>query len=352
MKSFSLEHVWEITQHRKPDFENLKAVLQKKRPSRPTLFEFFLNDPLEQKLAGWENAPVGELEYFHCKIDAFTRAGYDYTTIHASDFYFEHENNDHGKASISSNEGCVITDWDSYYRYSWMDPLEVYNGRIERIEPFLPEGMKFIVCGPSGVLENVTALVGYQNLCYLLMDDPKLVETVFDQVGQRLLDYYKRIIHYDSVGAIVSNDDWGFNTQTMLPTADMRKYVFKWHQKIADLAHQAGKPVILHSCGNLETVWEDIIDKMKFDAKHSYEDNICPVETMYQRLKGRIAVLGGIDMDFVCRSTQEQIYKRCSEMAKMTQYEGYALGTGNSIPSYLPDDNYLAMILAVLDPME
>jgi uroporphyrinogen decarboxylase len=28
---------------------------------------------------------------------------------------------------------------------------------------------------------------------------------------------------------------------------------------------------------------------------------------------------------------------------------GYALGTGNSVPDYVPDENYLAMIRAALD---
>ena len=37
---------------RKPDFTNLSKVLERKRPDRPTLFEFFLNETLYAKLAG------------------------------------------------------------------------------------------------------------------------------------------------------------------------------------------------------------------------------------------------------------------------------------------------------------
>ncbi len=47
---------------------------------------------------------------------------------------------------------------------------------------------------------------------------------------------------------------------------------------------------------------EDIICDMKFDGKHSYEDNIIPVEEAYRRWGGRIAILGGIDVDFLIRS--------------------------------------------------
>ena len=42
------------------------------------------------------------------------------------------------------------------------------------------------------------------------------------------------------------------------------------------MAHDAGKPFILHSCGNLEAVYPDLIDDVGIDAKHSNEDTIAP----------------------------------------------------------------------------
>jgi hypothetical protein len=40
---------------RKPDFENgIKRVLQKGKPSRPTLFEFIINNKLKEELAGFK----------------------------------------------------------------------------------------------------------------------------------------------------------------------------------------------------------------------------------------------------------------------------------------------------------
>jgi len=217
--------------------------------------------------------------------------------------------------------------------------------RLDKAKEILPDGMKLIVWGPSGVLENVTALVGFESLCMILIDNPALAKDIFDAVGQRLLRYYQICTKYDAVGALISNDDWGFKTQTMLSPADMRKYVFGWHKKIVETIHAAGMPAILHSCGKLDEVIDDIIDDMKYDAKHSYEDNIEPVENAYDRLSDRIAILGGIDLDFICRSNPEQITQRCRSMLERTAKKGaYALGTGNSVPEYVPDENYFAMI--------
>ena len=58
----------------------------------------------------------------------------------------------------------------------------------------------------------------------------------------------------------------------------LRKFVFPWHKRIVETIHKFGKPAILHSCGNLIEVMDDIIEDMGYDAKHSFEDAIMPVE--------------------------------------------------------------------------
>jgi len=182
----------------------------------------------------------------------------------------------------------------------------------------------------------------------MVADDPSLIRDLADAVGSRLVRHYEILGQFKSIGAMISNDDWGFKTQPMLSPEDMRKYVIPWHKRIVETIHKSGCPAILHSCGNLESVMDDIIDDIGYDAKHSYEDIIIPVEEAYDRWGGRIAILGGIDLDFVCRSTPEKIRERCLNMLKRTSKKGgYALGSGNSIPDYVPYDNYMAMISSV-----
>lgn len=351
MKVFNqnfIDDLLNYTEKRKPDFNNILKVLAKQRPSRYTLFEFFLNGGLYTRLAG-RSAYSNKAELLKIRIDAFRAAGYDYVTIPASDLFFPC--NEVAKAkSYSLNDGAVIFDRESFLAYDWPDPDDfAKTSLIEELEEHLPEGMKFIVSGPGGVLENAVALLGYENMCYLTVDDPDLLLDVFDNIGSRIVRYYELALKYGSVGAFISNDDWGFATQTMLSVADMRKYVFPWHKKLTETIHGGGRPVLLHSCGNAEQIYDDMIDVLKYDGKHSYEDKIMPVEQAYEKLNPRIAVLGGLDMDFVCRRTPEEIYNRACEMLKRTERRGgYALGTGNSVPDYLPDQNYFAMIAAAI----
>ncbi len=250
----------------------------------------------------------------------------------------------------SINEGSIIHDRENFEKYPWPDPDNFDYSHLRDLKDDLPDGMKLIIWGPGGVLENVIFLVGFDNLCFMIYDNPQLAEDIFEAVGTRLIRYYELSAKFDTVGALISNDDWGFNTQTLLSPDDLRRYVFPWHKKIVEIIHATEKPVILHSCGNLVSVMDDIIDDLKYDGKHSYQDNIVPVEDEYEKLGSRIAILGGIDLDFVCRAKPEEIKRRSKDMLKRTEKRGaYALGTGNSVPDYVPDENYFAMISAALE---
>ena len=62
----------------------------------------------------------------------------------------------------------------------------------------------------------------------------------------------------------------------------------------------------------------------------------------------RIGLLGGLDMDFLSRLTPDEVFEKVYRFGKeyRNTARGYALGSGNSIPDFIPVGNYLAMIRA------
>lgn len=331
---------------REPDFNNILQVLQGKKPSRPTLFEFFMNMDVYRLVAG--DPPSGDdpVQMIAYLARAFAACGYDYVTTGGSDLLFPTGDTEY-RETKSLNAHACIENREDFERYPWPDPDKADYSRLEKVAPYLPGNMKIMASSPDGLLENVINIVGYDNLCLMLYDDPELVRDIFDRVGSILLRHYEISASFDTVGILMINDDWGFNSQPMLSPAQMREYAFPWHKKMVEVAHKHGKPAVLHSCGQLESVMEDIIEDMKFDGKHSYQDNILPVEDAYRRWGGRIAILGGLDVDFLVRSEPEEITARARRMLEMAEEKGgYALGSGNSIPSYIPPEHYFAMLRA------
>ncbi len=149
----------------------------------------------------------------------------------------------------------------------------------------------------------------------------------------------------ECVGAQWLNDDMGFKNGPMASPETLRTYIFPTQKRICEIAHRHGKPILLHSCGNLEEITAELIDEVGIDAKHSFEDVIMPVWEVKRRWGKRMALLGGVDMDVLARGSEEQVRaytRRCIE--ECAPGGGWALGSGNSVANYLPVGNFLAML--------
>ena len=137
----------------------------------------------------------------------------------------------------------------------------------------------------------------------------------------------------------------GFKGGLMFSPSDMRRYVLASHKAQAQLAHEHGRLYLLHSCGRLTDIMPDLIEDVRIDGKHSFEDTIEDCRDAKRTWGQKAAILGGIDIDFLCRATPDAIRARVRDtLDKCLPGGGYCLGSGNSVANYIPVENYLAMI--------
>ena len=342
-----------------PDFTRLHKVLTRQgEPDRVPFYELFSNiEPAVLKRIGkapGDDAPAPdtpEREAWEMRqhVNYMYHLGYDYVNVRSNNFYFPQDARPttmtaEGQRGYLAGDTHTIESWADFERYPWMDMSEVDYSPFERIAEMMPEGMKAITLSPGGVLENVMWLLGYEGICMQLYDDPEFVKAMFQAVGHRLVSYFDAVASFDVVGAVVLGDDMGFKTQTMLSPELYRKYVFPWHKKLVEAVHMRGKPVFLHACGNLSEVMPDIV-ACGWDAKHSFEDDVQPVWEAKAEYGDRMAVLGGFDMDKICRMSQAEVRAHTRLLIdKCASGGSWALGTGNSVANYVPVDNYLAML--------
>jgi uroporphyrinogen decarboxylase len=119
---------------------------------------------------------------------------------------------------------------------------------------------------------------------------------------------------------------------------------------MVDIAHQAGKITIFHSDGDLWPVLDDIIS-CGFDALHPIEPKAMDIVKVQAYAQGRLALVGNIDIDFpLGRGTPEDVRAQVRErIAALAPGGGYLLGSSNSIPDWVPVENYAAMLEAAFE---
>ena len=237
-----------------------------------------------------------------------------------------------------------IQGWKDFEHYRWPAVSGLDLSPLEWLEKNLPANMGCYDL-TAHIFEILSFLLGYEALCYAVVDAPDLVDAILDKVGAFYVDFTRVLADSSRVAVIWGSDDLGFRTGTMMAPGFLRAKILPWHKRCAAIAHAKGKPYLLHSCGKLDEIMEDLIGDVGIDGRHSYEDAIQPVTEAKKSYGKRISILGGIDMDFICRSSEEAVRERVRlTLDACMKGGGYCLGTGNTVANYRPRDNYLAML--------
>ena len=359
MSTHTLKHL--PLRNPRPDAQRFVDILMGRRQGPPPLIEYIVDTavlkPVVTNLLGreWVGEPSDRASmkaYLDNFIAFWHRMGYDIVRLEIGLPFAErrilHDDvvsvSDHQRAWNNQHEGAIAS-WEDFERYDWPSPENVDFFPLEYVCANLPDGMGFVTCHAAGVFEHVSQIMSIEGLCIASYEQPELVAAVFDKVGTLLEGYYERLFGLENLCAILQGDDMGFRTGTLIAPDDMKRYALPWHKRLARRTHDAGLPYFLHSCGNLATIIDDLIDDVGIDGKHSFEDAIMPAEAFQECYGSKIAVLGGVDINRLAAGTPAGIRAHTRYLIETCGARGrYAIGSGNSIPSYVPSENYLAML--------
>jgi len=361
----------------RPDFAGfLDAMDGRRTPARPPLIEYLVDDalmrPILEKMLmrPWvERAELGDqtggqMDFSHDGVAQTQQwldnliafwlgMGYDFVRVEASLALpaapllaadAAPGNESHTRAWQGLHQG-PITSRAEFESYPWPTVRDSDFFVHEYLDTHLPSGMGLLSCHAGGVYEHTSRLMGYEGLCYALEDDLSLVVDVANRIGALIEEYNRRLLQFGKLGAILQGEDLGFNAQTLIPPDAIRRHFLPWHKKYAAMAHDARRRYYFHSCGQVEAIMEDLIVDVKIDGKHSFQDNVTPVVEAKRRWGNRIAILGGVDVDKLTRLGLEDLRRHVRGVIDACAPGGrFAIGSGNSIPSYVPVESYLTMI--------
>jgi len=339
-----------------PDYNHILQAAKNIDPDRYPLYDHNIDPPF---LTKYFNVDMDSLlasgksedlrEYFRLMCGFFEEMGYDCVSFEVCIGPYMP-----GSGSLGGHKTGEIQNRKDFENYPWDKIEDLYFSNAtkyyEILRESLVEGMKAVGGPGNGIFECVQDIVGYESLCLISFDDAELYKDLFRTVGQINSGIWKRFLdNYSDIYAVCRfGDDLGYKTSTMLNPDDIRRFIIPEYSKIIDIVHSYGKPFLLHSCGNIFNVMEDIIEVAGIDAKHSNEDMIAPFTTWIEKYGDRISNFGGVDMDVLCQWQEDDIRRYTLDvLEKSIGHGGVAFGSGNSIPGYVPVKGYLAMNKAI-----
>ena len=335
-----------------PDYRHVADVMRNRRPGRLPLYEHFVSERvmegiLDVRFAELRRGDAADrLEFYRNFCGFFQKMTYDTVS-----FEFGITSVLPGVGALSGGKPGPIQCRADYEAYPWAELPRLYwekaAPQFDALVASLPPGMKAIGGVGNGVFEISEDLVGLEYLPYMQADYPEIYSDVYCRIGELMDAIWDTFLQRYGYAFVAGRfgDDLGFKSSLLTHPSTLRDHVFPVYKRIIDRVHGAGLPFLLHSCGCIFEVMDDIL-ALGIDAKHSNEDGIAPFERWINDYGDRIGFFGGFDMDFLCSKDEDTVYRTVCEQGRRFRdlAKGFALGSGNSIPDYVPVENYLAMI--------
>lgn len=287
------------------------------------------------------------------EIEFWYKAGYDYLKLQPkADFNpakigLSSETSVKEDGTIQFNwatEGKgVISSFEEFEKYVFPSKNDFDYSNFEIVKKDLPDGLGVI--GQYGDIFTMTwELMGFENFSFSLFENPELIKAVNDKVGELILSMFEYFAQSENVDILWFSDDIAYTNGLLMSPEVLDEYFFPWLKKIGDLAKKYNKPLIYHTDGILYDVFDNIIE-CGVNAIHPIEPKAMNIGDVKSKYGDKLCLIGHVDVDLLSRGTIDEVISVIKKNIEIAwNNTGYCVGSGNSIPSYVNFENYLAMI--------
>lgn len=144
----------------------------------------------------------------------------------------------------------------------------------------------------------MVSLFGMENYLASMWEQPELIHAATDRVCQFYYDANEKVFAAagDLIDGFFFGNDFGTQADIIISPQHFEEFMLPWIRQFAAQGHRHGYQVLLHSCGSIHKVVEQLIDA-GIDCLHPLQAQAAGMdaETLAHRFKGRIAFMGGVD---------------------------------------------------------
>ncbi len=192
-------------------------------------------------------------------------------------------------------------------------------------------GDHFLMATGVSLYERAHFLRGLENLWADIYEAPDLLGNLLDCLVDMNLYAIERFAAA-GVDGLIFCDDWGLQDRLMINPETWRQIWKPRYQRVYEAARDAGLVTLLHSCGYIIDILEDLIE-IGLDVIHMDQQMNMGLETLGQRFGGRLTFFAPVDIQAVMpHGTPDEIRTYCRRMVNALARPG-----GGFIPSWYCD---------------
>ena len=217
---------------------------------------------------------------------------------------------------------------------------ELYRGLEEFIAA--KEDFALFLVTRAGFFPAVLSM-GMEEFFLALYDDRPLVEAVMDWYTDWATAVVERVCAMD-IDVLVTTDDLAWKQGPMLSMDLFRELAMP---RFWQVARKVTKPWVMHSDGNIVPLIDDVLT-LGISGLHALEPEALDIREVKRRWGSRACLVGNVSLVTLGRGTPEQVEAEAAGLIRdLGKDGGYILSSANSLTSYVPVENALALAQAV-----
>jgi len=235
-----------------------------------------------------------------------------------------------------------LRNFENMETYKWPDfhspeLLKEASRALEKIDR-----RKYLVMGmnPGFMFVRSWLLVGMNELLMGLVLYPGKVNYIMDRILEYQIGIAKKYIEL-GIDIVQFGDDAGTTKQLMMRPSLWRHLVRPRLKQVIDVYRNAGCLVLMHCCGCLTEIIEDIVD-MGVDILNPIQAGANDLATLRRKTQGKVALYGGIDAHKVATGTPEQVSEITQKTLNILARNGGYIAAADQILPF-PEENIEAI---------
>jgi uroporphyrinogen decarboxylase len=201
-----------------------------------------------------------------------------------------------------------------------------------------------------GPFEAAWHIRGFKNLLVDFRRNPILADKILNIVTNVFVEIEKFLIDND-VDAIMIGDDVGYQTSLIIPPEIWAEFIKPYLKRLVDESKKRGLPVIYHSDGNINLIFDELIN-MNIDGIHPIQESAgMNINYLSKKYADKICFVGMIDIQkHLPFATTLEVCKNIKRIiTTIRSYGGnLIIGPTHDIQPDTPIENIKALVNTVL----
>jgi uroporphyrinogen decarboxylase len=192
------------------------------------------------------------------------------------------------------------------------------------------------------LFERAWTMRGMTDLLIDMIERPEFVEKLLDRIVEHDLVQVRKALTFD-VDAIYFGDDYGMQRGLIMGLPHWRHFIRPRLARLFAPVREAGKFVIMHSCGQVDSLFDDLVE-IGLNVFNPFQPEVMDTARLMAKYRGRLAFHGGMSVQKVLPfGTPDEVGCETARLVKMGLAGGYVFSPSHAVPADVRPENLVAM---------